>query len=71
MQFVLEPGSESELSELEENDFEENTDITTEVLPRIREVEEKIVKEETEEEGEEEVIINNENRNRKMGVRKG
>ena len=59
VQFVLEPGSESELSELEESDFEENTDITTEVLPRIREVEEEIEEKEIEEE-EEEVIINNE-----------
>ena len=33
-QFVLEPGSDSELSELDESDFEENTDITTEVLLR-------------------------------------
>ena len=59
VQFVLEPGSESELSELEESDFKENTDITTEVLPRIREVEEEIEEKEIEEE-EEEVIINNE-----------
>ena len=55
VQFVIEPGSGSELSELEESDFEENTDITTEVLPRIGEVEEEIEKEE-----DGEVIINNE-----------
>ena len=47
-----------ELSELEESDFEENTDITTEVIPRIREVEEQIVEDETEEE--EKAVINNE-----------
>ena len=29
VQFVLEPGSGSELSELEEKDFEKNTGITT------------------------------------------
>ena len=46
-----------ELSELEESDFEENTDITTEVIPRIREVEEQIVEDETEEE---KAVINNE-----------
>ena len=60
VQFVLEPRSESELSELEESDFMENTDITTEVLPWICEVEQEIVGEETEEEEDEEVIINNE-----------
>ena len=47
VQFVLELGSGSELSELEESDFEENTDIVTDVLPRIRKVEEEIVEEET------------------------
>ena len=57
-QFVLEPGSKSELSELEESDFMENTDITTEVLPWTCEVEEEIVGQETEED--EELIINNE-----------
>ena len=60
VQFVLELGCESELSELEESDFVENTDITFEVLPRICEVEEEIEEEETEEEEEEEVIIYNE-----------
>ena len=60
VQFVLELGYESELSELEESDFVENTDITFEVLPRICEVEEEIEEEETEEEEEEEVIIYNE-----------
>ena len=40
VQYVLDTGSESELSELEKSDFEENTDITIQVLPRIREIEE-------------------------------
>ena len=53
VQFVLEPGSEPELSELGESDFEENNDITTEVLPWIRKLNLK-------EEKEREVIINNE-----------
>ena len=60
VQFVLKLGYESELSELEENDFEESTDITFEVLPRICEVEDEIEEEETEEEEDEEVIIYNE-----------
>ena len=48
-----------QLSELEESDFKENTDIATEVIPRIFEVEEEIQEDEREEE-EEEFIINNE-----------
>ena len=58
VQFVLEPGSESELSELGESDFEENNDITTEVLHWIHKVNRK--EEEETEEKEREVIINNE-----------
>lgn len=48
-----------QLSELEESDFKENTDIVTEVIRRIFEVEEEIQEDEREEE-EEEFIINNE-----------
>ena len=44
-QFVLEPRSKLQLSELEESDFKENTDVATEVIPRILEVEEEIEEE--------------------------
>ena len=49
MQFVLERGSDSELSELDRIDFGENTNITTELLPRIHKVEGEVVEEGIEE----------------------
>ena len=49
VQFVLERGSDSELSELDRIDFEENTNITTELLPRIHKVEGEVVEEGIEE----------------------
>ena len=70
VQYVLDTGSESELSELEKSDFEENTDITIQVLPRIREIEEEIEEEETEkEEKEKYVIIDNEQNSKRVQKR--